>query len=57
MMKPQYVGKATDDIFLFWEMPSHLTMQVKNAIYFFRKHGSREILYIGKAGRQSVGSR
>jgi hypothetical protein len=49
--------EPTDDVELFWRPPDELTIQAKRAIYFFRKKGSRAILYIGKADRQTVKKR
>jgi hypothetical protein len=49
--------EPTKDVELFWRLPDELTIQAKRAVYFFRRKGSRAILYIGKADRQTVRSR
>ena len=57
MRRFEYLRKPTEDIELFWQAGDHLTVQATNAMYLFRKKGTREILYIGKACRQSVKQR
>jgi hypothetical protein len=54
MRKLTYTRPPSDEIELCWRKADDLTLHAKRAIYLFRRHGSREILLIGKAYRQSL---
>lgn len=53
----QYRHGPTDDVVLFWQVADNLSLQACQAVYFFRNQRSREILYIGKAYRQTIKAR
>jgi hypothetical protein len=53
----RYRKKPDEGVELFWQEGDALTIQATKAIYLLRRWRSREILYIGKASRQSVGRR
>jgi hypothetical protein len=57
-MRPlKYSREPTETVELCWQVPDALRIQASNAIYFFRRKRGRGILYIGKAGRQTVKGR
>lgn len=51
----RYRKKPDEVVELFWQEGDALTIQATKAIYLLRRRRTREILYIGKASRQSVG--
>lgn len=53
----KYREKKTDDILLNWERPTTLTLSSSRCLYLMRVFRGRKILYIGKAGKQSVNAR
>jgi hypothetical protein len=53
----RYRKKPDEVVELFWQEGDALTIQATKAVYLLRKRRTREILYIGKASRQSVGRR
>jgi hypothetical protein len=53
----RYRKKPDEVVELFWQEGDALTIQATKAIYLLRRRRTREILYIGKASRQSVGGR
>jgi hypothetical protein len=57
MSSLNYRREPTDEIELHWRLADKLTLRATHALYLFRKLRGREILYIGKAERQTIGSR
>lgn len=57
MKRARYRSEPTEDIELFWQLADNLSVQASQAVYMFRKERGREILYIGKAFRQSIKQR
>jgi hypothetical protein len=52
-----YVREPTEIVELFWRPPDSLTIQSRRALYYLRPRGRTGIMYIGKAGRQSIKNR
>jgi hypothetical protein len=52
-----YRESPTEEVLLYWELANPLSIQAKRGLYLFRRQNGREILYIGRAYRQSIGSR
>jgi hypothetical protein len=57
MRRLKYVRPPSEDVELYWRKADDLTLHARRAIYLFRRYGSREILLIGKAYRQSLKNR
>ena len=57
MVKLTYREAPSDEVVLHWHLADPLTIQATRALYLFRKERGREILYIGKADRQTLHSR
>jgi len=50
-------SEPTSEIELFWQPVDPLVLQARNALYLIRESRSREVLYIGKSGRQTIKGR
>ena len=57
MTSLNYSREPTETVELCWQVPDALRIQARNTLYFFRRKRGRAILYIGKAGRQTVKAR
>ena len=57
MSSLNYRREPTNEVELYWRPPDELTIQATRALYLFRHRTNRQILYVGKASRQSVKSR
>lgn len=57
MRQLNFARQPTEDIELCWRRADDLTIDSRRAIYLWRRQGTREILYIGKAYKQSLKSR
>ena len=47
----------TEEVNLFWEVANVLNLRSTLALYLLTKRGGRKIMYIGKAGSQTIRSR
>jgi hypothetical protein len=55
--KLNFREEPTRDVQLFWRRADDLTIRSTHALYLIRRFGTRSILYIGKADRQSFKAR